>query len=237
MLGKRSSQENDECQPNTPDKHPMKRIKPSTTASPSKPFLTPPGKLVIVEGNIGVGKTTLSQKLSSLLGYKLFLEPTSKNPYLEKFYAEPKKYALKLQLWIFQQRLHMYIQAVNHIYETGQGVLLDRSVFSDKVFADVGYADKNITPEGYGFYMYIRTRALKFLPVPHVTLYLDTEPELCRERILVRGRSCEQGIPVSYLQSLHDAYQEFNAEMDAMGSKVHKLDWSHFGEPMQIQVR
>ena len=234
MLGKRreSSQDNDESK-KSPDKY--KRIRHSSL-SPKKPFSPPKCKLVIIEGNIGVGKTTLSHKLTTLLDYKLFLEPTSKNPYLEKFYAEPKKYALKLQLWIFQQRMHIYIQAVKHIFETGQGVLLDRSVFSDKVFADVGYADKNITPEGYAFYMNIRSRALKGLPIPHVTLYLDTDPEVCQQRIKTRGRNCEKGIPVSYLQSLHDAYQEFNREMGEMGSKVHKLDWTHYGDAKLIQV-
>ena len=123
MLGKRkdTSQDNEDTNI-SPDKY--KRIKPSL--SPKKTFSAPNCKLIIIEGNIGVGKTTLSQKLSTLLNYKLFLEPTSKNPYLEKFYAEPKKYALKLQLWIFQQRLHIYIQAVKHIFDTGQGVLLDR---------------------------------------------------------------------------------------------------------------
>ena len=231
MLGIRreGSQDNEDTK-KSPDKY--KRVK----LSPKKPFSPPKCKLIIIEGNIGVGKTTLSQKLATLLNYKLFLEPTSKNPYLEKFYAEPKKYALKLQLWIFQQRLHIYIQAVRHIFDTEQGALLDRSVFSDKVFADVCFSDKNITSEGYAFYMGIRSRALKGLPVPHVTLYLDTEPEVCQLRIKMRGRSCEKGIPVSYLQSLHDAYQEFIGEMESMGSSVHKLDWTHFGEANLIQV-
>ena len=215
MLRKRKdSQDNDDTNRPSPDK--CKRIRQSSL-SPRKTLITPRGKLVIIEGNIGVGKTTLSQRLATLLKYKLFLEPTSKNPYLEKFYAEPKKYALKLQLWIFQQRLMIYIQAVKHMFETGQGVLLDRSVFSDKVFADVGFADSNITPEGYGFYMSIRGRALEGLPIPHVTLFLNTDPKVCQQRIKTRGRSCEKGIPVSYLQSLHDAYQVFIAEMRGGG--------------------
>lgn len=76
-------------------------------------------QLVIVEGNIGVGKTTLARKVSQELGYALFLEPTVENPYLEKFYAEPKKYALKLQLWILEQRYLTYVEAVKHLTRTG----------------------------------------------------------------------------------------------------------------------
>jgi deoxyadenosine/deoxycytidine kinase len=57
-----------------------------------------PGKLIIVEGNIGVGKSTLCKSLSERLNYVLFLEPTTENPFLEKYYKEPKKYALPLQV-------------------------------------------------------------------------------------------------------------------------------------------
>ena len=68
----------------------------------------------------GVGKTTLARKLSLELRYKLFLEPTVENPYLEKFYAEPNKYALPLQLWILRQRYQTYLEAAKHIIDTGE---------------------------------------------------------------------------------------------------------------------
>lgn len=83
-------------------------------------FSQPLEKLIILEGNIGVGKTTLACQLARRLNYKLFLEPTTKNPYLAKFYEDPKKYALKLQLWIFRQRFHMFIKATKHLLETGR---------------------------------------------------------------------------------------------------------------------
>jgi len=77
-------------------------------------------QLIIVEGNIGVGKSTLACHLARQLNYRVFLEPTTKNPYLAKFYRDPKKYALKLQLWIFNQRFRTYIDATKHILQTGQ---------------------------------------------------------------------------------------------------------------------
>lgn len=77
-------------------------------------------QLVIVEGNIGVGKSTLACQLARQLNYRVFLEPTAKNPYLAKFYQDPKKYALKLQLWIFKQRFRTYIEATKHVLNSGE---------------------------------------------------------------------------------------------------------------------
>ena len=77
-------------------------------------------KMVILEGNIGVGKTTLACRLGRELDYRVMLEPTAKNPYLAKFYKDPKSYALKLQLWIFRQRFTMYVEALKHLVETGK---------------------------------------------------------------------------------------------------------------------
>ena len=77
-------------------------------------------KMLVIEGNIGVGKTTLARALAEQLGYKPFLEPALENPFLERFYADPHKYALKLQLWIFRQRYQTFLQAVKHMRATGK---------------------------------------------------------------------------------------------------------------------
>lgn len=84
---------------------------------------TPPrcdeGNIVLVEGNIGVGKSTLCREIADRLKYKMFCEPATENPYLAKFYSNPKKYALQLQLWIFNQRCHTYVDAMEHVAKTG----------------------------------------------------------------------------------------------------------------------
>ena len=78
------------------------------------------GNIVLVEGNIGIGKTTLCRELADRLKYEVFFEPATENPYLEKFYSNPKKYALQLQLWIFNQRCHTYVDAIKHVVKTGE---------------------------------------------------------------------------------------------------------------------
>lgn len=70
--------------------------------------MEPSGKIIIVEGNISAGKSTLCRRLQEELDCALFLEPTVANPFLEKFYKDPKKYALPLQLWILKQRYVTY---------------------------------------------------------------------------------------------------------------------------------
>lgn len=203
------------------------RSKESNTAT-CKP------QLVIVEGNIGVGKSTLSCQLARKLNYRVFLEPSAKNPYLAKFYKDPNKYALKLQLWIFKQRFRTYIAATKHVLQTGQGVLLDRSVFSDTVFAEVNFQQGTISSEGYEYYKDLKKKALQSVPIPHTTLYLDVSPETCTQRIHGRGRDYESEIPLEYLKGLDASYKKFLEEMRKVGSRVLEYNWTDFGYNFEV---
>ena len=71
-----------------------------------------------------MGKTTLATSLSNELSCKVFVEPAIANPYLEKFYKEPHKYALPLQLWILQQRYQTYVDAAKHIIKSGRVLIV-----------------------------------------------------------------------------------------------------------------
>ena len=76
-------------------------------------------KMFVIEGNIGVGKTTLARSLAKKMRCKPFLEPALENPFLERFYDDPHKYAMKLQMWIFRQRYRTYLEAVKYMKATG----------------------------------------------------------------------------------------------------------------------
>ncbi|XP_068715558.1 deoxyguanosine kinase-like isoform X1 [Montipora foliosa] len=193
-----------------------------------------PAQLVIVEGNIGVGKSTLACQLAKQLNYRVFLEPTTKNPYLAKFYRDPKKYALKLQLWIFRQRFKTYVDATEHVLKYGQGVLLDRSVFSDSVFAEANYQHGTISQAGYDHYKQLREKSLEAMLIPHTTLYLDVQPKTCNQRILGRARDYEKSIPLDYLKELDAAYKKFLDEMREIGSRVLVYDWTDFGYKFEV---
>jgi deoxyadenosine/deoxycytidine kinase len=197
------------------------------------------GQVVLIEGNISAGKSTIAAKLGEELGYKTFFEPTGTNPYLESFYADPQKFALRMQIWLLKQRYNMYLAAVRHTVETGQGVILDRSVFSDWVFAAKNLADGNIDAKGYQYYERLREQMLEHLPLPHTVLYLDVSAEECHRRIRdVRKRSCESTIPLDYLQGLDECYQEWIRNMEANGTTVaYSVAWEDFGDHVPIMER
>lgn len=194
--------------------------------------------LVIVEGNISAGKSTLTRDLAATLGYRVFLEPTTTNPYLADFYRDPKRFALKMQIYMLRRRYRVYLAALKHIVETGEGAVLDRSIFSDWVFAEKNRLDGNIDSEGFWYYTQLRAKMLEQLPYPHFTVYLDVAPGVCHERIHgVRKRAAEvdSGIPLEYLQGLDTCYQLFLREMRAQGSTIVSFDWANFGSVDQIK--
>lgn len=139
--------------------------------------------LVIIEGNISAGKSTLTRDLATHLGYRVFLEPTTTNPYLSDFYRNPKQFALKMQIYLLRRRYKVYLAALNHIVSTGEGAVLDRSIFSDWVFAEKNRLDGNIDTQGFWYYTQLREKMLERLPFPHTTVYLDVDPTECYNRI------------------------------------------------------
>lgn len=139
--------------------------------------------LVIIEGNISAGKSTLTRELARQLGYRVFLEPTTTNPYLADFYRNPKEFALKMQIYLLRRRYRVYLEAINHIVTTGEGAVLDRSIFSDWVFAEKNRLDGNISSNGFWYYTQLREKMLQCLPFPDTTVYLDVSAQECFNRI------------------------------------------------------
>jgi len=193
------------------------------------------GALIIIEGNISAGKTTLVKKLGDLLEARTYIEPALDNPYLERFYKDPKKFALTMQVYLLQRRFLSYIEALKLCLQKDEIVLLDRSIFSDYVFAVKNYRDGNISKRGFEYYLSLREKMLEHLPVPHATLYLDVPAQICHDRILhMRCRECESGIPLEYLAGLEDAYKEMLQDMKAVGSEVLVENWTNFGSVEHI---
>ena len=186
------------------------------------------GHLLIIEGNIGIGKSTLSKNISENFGYKLFKEPVEDNPYLEKFYKEPKRWALEMQFWLMSHRFIQHQEAIEYIWTTGNSACFDRSIHGDLVFCKRNYLDGNIDELGYANYLKMHEVMTRFLMIPQITIFLDAKPEICLERIKQRNRNCECTIPLQYLCGLQDLYTELVEYLKNKGSKVIKINWNEF---------
>jgi len=189
-------------------------------------------QLIIIEGLIGAGKTTLSRQLGEELSYRVMEEPTIDNPYLDKYYEDPKRWALEMQFWLMSRRFEMHQEAIEHIWKTRQSVIMDRSIYGDAVFCRKNFLDGNIEKIGYDTYLKMREVMFRFLLVPQTTIYLAVTPEKCLERIQARERNCEQMIPIEYLLGLHNEYEKLLTELTERGSNVLTLNWNSF-QPIQ----
>lgn len=170
-------------------------------------------------------------------GFKVFLEATATNPFLSKFYKEPKRYALRMQIWLLKHRYNTYYQALKEMESSGKGVILDRSIFSDFVFAKKNLVDGNISKEGFDKYFELRRKMLSTVPRPDLMIFLDVNSRECHRRIHeIRKREAEvsSGIPIEYLQGLEECYKELLIEMESSGTRIGRLDWNNFGQVDQF---
>ncbi|KAM9304949.1 NADH dehydrogenase [ubiquinone] 1 alpha subcomplex subunit 10, mitochondrial [Gastrophryne carolinensis] len=187
----------------------------------------PHSKIITVDGNLASGKGKLAQELAQRLGLKHF--PEADQNYLdtfgggnilpskftglyslEKFYEDPKcpdGNAYRLQHWMFCMRMYQYADALEHLLRTGQGVVLERSPYSDYVFLEAMLKNGYIRPQCVNHYNEIKDVSIdEFLP-PHVAIYLDVPAADVHKKIQEKGNAIENKVALSYLQSIEDAYK------------------------------
>jgi deoxyadenosine/deoxycytidine kinase len=190
--------------------------------------------IISVEGNIGSGKTTLAKKLAKQLGYRLFLEPVESNPYLEKFYADPKKWAFKMQMHLLLSRSKAHklaqLEALTD-YDGIGGIVMDRSVWGDRVFAKTNYLIGNIDElawrETYEQYFQMFTAEFR---MPATVIYLDVSPEVCLERMQKRDRTVEKDVALDYLKRIHKGYLDLISECESgliWGNHIKIIKWAY----------
>jgi len=185
--------------------------------------------LIVVEGIIACGKSTFSKKIASRLNLRLLEEPVGngegiENPYLEKFYKDPKKWAFPMQIFLLHQRYSMQQLASYEATGVGgfSGAVIDRSLPGDRVFAkmlrDAGHIEQ-LDWETYEICYNIMCRSL--LP-PTLLIYLDVQPETAFNRMKKRNRNAESSVPLEYLKDLRTGYVELLREAEQA-----LLPWAH----------
>jgi len=162
-------------------------------------------KFIVVEGPIGVGKTTLARKLANNLNSKLMLEKFSDNPFLVKFYKDINKYALSTQLYFLIQRSSDLMKlSTDDLSITKNNYIADYFINKDKLFA------KTILPrDEYELYIKISDSLKITIPKPDLIIYLQTSPDILLERIKSRGNKFEKYITLEYLEKITTAYTEY----------------------------
>ena len=173
---------------------------------------------IVVEGPIGVGKTSLARLLADRIGARLVLEVVEENPFLARFYEDPERFAFNAQAFFLLSR---YRQS----QESEQGSLFTPHTVSDYLFAkDWIFASLNLRGAEWELYQDLyRSLAPKLQP-PDLIVYLRADPELLLERIEKRGRPFEAGMDPAYLRRLGEAYDLHFARE---GGPVHVIEATH----------
>lgn len=160
-------------------------------------------RFLVIEGPIGVGKTTLAGLLAESLGSDVLLEEADKNPFLPRFYAGEKNAALPTQLFFLMQRAQQ-LQSLRQDDLFSSTRIADFLIDKDRLFAEVTLDADELT-----LYEQVYQHLTLDVPQPDLVVYLQAPPNVLLERIHKRGINAEQSITRDYLNRLNTAYARF----------------------------
>lgn len=162
-----------------------------------------PPRFIAVEGPIGVGKTSLTRRLADTFNYDVLLEKAEENPFLDRFYKNPRQHALSTQLFfLFQRTQQMQELRQDDLFEPVR--VSDFLIEKDRLFAEL-----NLDADEYELYLKVFGHVTIDSPIPDLVIYLQAPTDVLLQRIQKRGIASEQLIERSYLENLNAAYTEF----------------------------
>jgi len=160
-------------------------------------------RFIVVEGPIGVGKSSLARRLAESLQAELILEPQAENPFLERFYKEGRNAALQTQLFFLFQR-------AQQVEQLRQSDMFSPVRVADFLFdRDRLVAEINLDPQEMNLYEQIASKMELDPPVPNLVVYLQATADSLMQRIARRGIAYERSIDRGYVEKLADAYARF----------------------------
>lgn len=196
-----------------------------------------PKRLIIVAGNIGAGKTSLTERIGSRLGWQTAFESVADNPYLPDFYADMRSWSFHLQVFFLGHRAEQYLELAN----SPQSAILDRSIYEDAyIFARALHHMGNINERDYYSYRRVFDLVVNSLPAPDLLIYLKAPVPVLVERIRRRGRDIESGITSDYLALLESFYGDWMAAFDicpVLTIHTGDLDFVHKARHLDIVVQ
>jgi deoxyadenosine/deoxycytidine kinase len=192
---------------------------------------------VLVAGNIGVGKTSLTERLASRLNWPAAFESVTDNPYLADFYADMKAWSFHLQVFFLGHRAAQHMA----LAQSNRSAIVDRSIYEDAyIFARALHEMGNMSERDYLSYRRLFDLMVSQLPPPDLLIYLHAPVEMLIERIRGRGRNIESGITADYLSLLERYYEEWLHDFSQCPVLIigcGKLDFVHRPEHLDIVVQ
>ena len=193
----------------------IERLMDPTVAAGLKRF-----RHIVIEGPIGVGKSSLARRLAAELGAELLLELPEENPFLDRFYDDMPGYAFQTQLFFLFQR-------VKQMQSAAQPGMFETSLVGDFLFAkDALFARLTLSDDEFRLYSQMYAQSASQVREPDLVIWLQATPATLLARIRNRAIGMEQGIDVGYLQRLCDAYVEFFQGYE--GAPVLAVGTEHF---------
>lgn len=191
-------------------------------------------RLILVAGNIGTGKTSITERVGERLGWQTSFESVSDNPYLPDFYADMKQWSFHLQVFFLGHRAEQHLALAN----SPRSAIADRSIYEDAyIFARALHHLNNVNERDYQSYRTLFDLIVNNLPRPDLLLYLQAPVPVLMDRIRQRGRRMESGITSEYLSLLEVFYQEWLDAFDLCPVlTIHSADLNFVKNPHHLDI-
>lgn len=191
---------------------------------------------IVVAGNIGSGKTTLTTLLAKHYGWETRFEAVTYNPYLEDYYGDIQRWAFNLEVFFLKERFKDCLS----IDKGTKTIIQDRSIYEGvHVFAANNKRMGQLSDRDYETYMELFEQMQTQLRIPDLMIYLRADIAHLVQNIQKRGREYEQTIQIEYLQGLNDLYEQFIYEKypgRVLTIDVNELDYLHRPEDLKLII-
>lgn len=182
---------------------------------------------IAIAGNIGSGKTTLTNLLCKHYGWKPHFEAVDNNPYLDDYYKDMKRWSFNLEVFFLKHRF----KDVLEIAKSKETIVQDRSIYEGvHVFTEANYAMGNLDERDFTTYMELFKQMTNMVKYPDLMVYLRSSVPHLVKNIQKRGRDYEQSIQIEYLRQINQRYEEFIYEKykgRVLVIEVDNIDFEH----------